>query len=168
MCFLPSVCVISIVRVPTLRAAASAEDPTFDNIRAALFTVAEYNAAIICSSLPILRPLFFRVSGHLTYGKKSYSSGADLVESNAHRMQKLKSNKVTAKDTEIELGREDSSEDLATATFDEMMYGSRSRHSVGGRPRTTESARPSTTLSGGGSSFVENGPVDLRLSPRPL
>lgn len=61
-----SVCVISIIRVPTLQEAADAKDPTWDNVAVALWTLAEFNMAILCSSLPILRPLFFKVSGMIT------------------------------------------------------------------------------------------------------
>lgn len=130
-------CIISIIRVPTLRAAASAKDPTFDTIGASLWSLAEYNSAIICSSLPILRPLFFKVSGHLTYGKKVHATGADIVEHSAHKMQNLSSDKLKA--TPSVVGPADSSEELVTATFDEMMYRSQSIRSVEIDPRGRKS-----------------------------
>lgn len=55
-----SVCVISIVRIPTLRQGASSPDATFTNMTTALWSLAELDTAILCTSLPILRPLVAR------------------------------------------------------------------------------------------------------------
>lgn len=52
-----SVCIISIIRIPTLRQGASSPDPTFTNVSTALWSLAELQTAILCTSLPILRPI---------------------------------------------------------------------------------------------------------------
>ncbi|TDZ22500.1 hypothetical protein Cob_v004690 [Colletotrichum orbiculare MAFF 240422] len=51
------VCVISVYRLFTLRTAVESEDPPWDNIGAAIWSVVELNTSIICASLPTLRPL---------------------------------------------------------------------------------------------------------------
>lgn len=152
-----SVCIISIIRVPTLQAASSAADPTWDNVGAALWTLAELNAAILCSSLPVLRPLFFKVSGAVSYGKKSATRTSNLADrsESAHRLKSLHKSTTTVKQTMIS-SPEDSSEDLVTATFDEMMYGSRTRQSSGGGLRQT---RPADYLDADGG-------VELGISSR--
>lgn len=68
---LHSVCIISIVRIPTLRQGASSPDPTFTNVSTALWSLAELQAAIVCTSLPILRPIvakFVRGIGSSNHG----------------------------------------------------------------------------------------------------
>lgn len=127
---LRSVCIISIIRVPTLRAASKATDPTWDNVAAALWTLAEFNAGILCSSLPVLRPLFFKVSGALSYGKRSAVATTNLVEQSesAHRLRSLHKSPTTTKQTMLS-NPGDSSEDLVSFTFDEMIYGPRIRQS---------------------------------------
>ncbi|KAK4444147.1 hypothetical protein QBC34DRAFT_188086 [Podospora aff. communis PSN243] len=50
-------CIISIVRLFTLRAAANTTDPTWDNVASAWLSVLELNCGIICASLPPLRAL---------------------------------------------------------------------------------------------------------------
>ncbi|KAK0631316.1 hypothetical protein B0T14DRAFT_532138 [Immersiella caudata] len=50
-------CVISIVRLFTLRAAANTTDPTWDNVPSAWWSVVELNCGIMCASLPPLRAL---------------------------------------------------------------------------------------------------------------
>lgn len=59
-CFGFIVVIISIVRIPTLRHGASSPDPTFTNVQTALWSLAELETAILCTSLPILRPLVAR------------------------------------------------------------------------------------------------------------
>ncbi|KAK0657981.1 hypothetical protein B0T16DRAFT_402843 [Cercophora newfieldiana] len=50
-------CIISIVRLFTLRAAAATTDPTWDNVSSAWWSVVELNCGIMCASLPPLRAL---------------------------------------------------------------------------------------------------------------
>ena len=45
----------------TLRAAVESDDPPWDNVGAAMWSVIELNSAIICASLPTLRPFFAKV-----------------------------------------------------------------------------------------------------------
>jgi hypothetical protein len=59
-CFGFIVVIISIVRIPTLRRGASSPDPTFTNVQTALWSLAELETAILCTSLPILRPIVAR------------------------------------------------------------------------------------------------------------
>ncbi|CAK7199175.1 hypothetical protein SEUCBS139899_001847 [Sporothrix eucalyptigena] len=54
------VCAISVARALTLRSASDTHDPTWDNTDAAIWSVVEMNCAILCSSVPTLRPLFAR------------------------------------------------------------------------------------------------------------
>lgn len=55
-----SICVISIIRIPTLRHGASSPDPSFTNVTTGLWSLAELETAILCTSLPVLRPLIAR------------------------------------------------------------------------------------------------------------
>lgn len=55
-----SVCVISIIRIPTLRYGASSPDPSYTNVTTALWSLAELQIAILCTSLPVLRPIVAR------------------------------------------------------------------------------------------------------------
>ncbi|GJC79799.1 hypothetical protein ColLi_02637 [Colletotrichum liriopes] len=55
-----SVCIISVYRIFTLRAAVDSEDPPWDNIGAAIWSVIELNTSIIAASLPTIRPLLAR------------------------------------------------------------------------------------------------------------
>lgn len=45
----------------TLRGAVKSQDPPWDNVGAAIWSVIELNCAIICASLPTLRPLVAKV-----------------------------------------------------------------------------------------------------------
>jgi hypothetical protein len=56
-----STCIISIVRIFTLRVAAVTEDPTWDNTEAACWSLIELNCGILCASLPTLRPLLGKI-----------------------------------------------------------------------------------------------------------
>lgn len=58
---LVSVCIISVYRISTLRGAVESQDPPWDNVGAAIWSVIELNCAIICASLPTLRPLVAKV-----------------------------------------------------------------------------------------------------------
>ena len=55
-----SICVVSILRLPVLIAAAKSKDPTGDNPAIAKWSIIELNVAIICASLITLRPLILR------------------------------------------------------------------------------------------------------------
>ena len=55
-----STCVISIVRLSTLEAAATSFDSTWDNTQAALWSYLELTIAIVAACLPTLRPFMAR------------------------------------------------------------------------------------------------------------
>jgi hypothetical protein len=87
-----SVCIISVYRMCTLRGAVESQDPPWDNVGAAIWSVIELNCAIICASLPTLRPLVAKVvpgmssnhSGRATYeryGSKYATSSASRARS---------------------------------------------------------------------------------------
>ncbi|CAK7210381.1 hypothetical protein SBRCBS47491_000761 [Sporothrix bragantina] len=65
-------CIISIVRLFTLRAALNSDDPTWDNSPTSWWTTIELNCGILCSSIATLRPLIRK----LTPGGGLTSAGA--------------------------------------------------------------------------------------------
>lgn len=145
-------CIISIIRVPTLRAAAGAADPTFDNIGASIWTIAEVNAAITCSSLSTLRPLFFKMGSNLTSSVKrktvTKSAAGPATFPASHMGHQLKD--LTYKNTVTRasrVGTNDSSDDLVSATYDDMIYGHglprQNTNSDGGRRQSSQITRAS-------------------------
>ncbi|KAF1974689.1 hypothetical protein BU23DRAFT_530988 [Bimuria novae-zelandiae CBS 107.79] len=54
------VCVVSIIRLHSLVGISNSKDPTWDNAPAASWSSVEVNVAIVCSSLPCIRPLLSR------------------------------------------------------------------------------------------------------------
>ncbi|KAK3395301.1 hypothetical protein B0H63DRAFT_408742 [Podospora didyma] len=50
-------CAVSIYRIKTLRVAAVSQDPTWDNVNAATFSVLELSIGVIAACLPTLRPI---------------------------------------------------------------------------------------------------------------
>ena len=68
------VCISSILRLQSLYVVSVSSDPTFDNVAAAYWSDIEMNLAIICGSLPTLRPLLsrcFTTFQNSTYGTRS-------------------------------------------------------------------------------------------------
>jgi hypothetical protein len=53
----PSVCIVSILRLQSLVAISNSTDQSYDNPAAASWSSVETNVGIICSCLPLLRPL---------------------------------------------------------------------------------------------------------------
>ncbi|KAH7068725.1 hypothetical protein FB567DRAFT_249000 [Paraphoma chrysanthemicola] len=71
------VCVVSILRLQSLVAISNSTDPTYDNPPAATWSSVETNVGIICSCLPLLRPLLTRIlPGAFTSQHRSSSNGA--------------------------------------------------------------------------------------------
>ncbi|KAK0750291.1 hypothetical protein B0T18DRAFT_428258 [Schizothecium vesticola] len=120
------VCIISVYRMFTLRAGVISEDPSWDNIGAAMWSCIELNVAIIASSLPTLRPLFAHLlpglglssagrATYLRYGSATAGGGRSGTRSFATRpkktMQKSISNEeltldnMTPTPSESERGR---------------------------------------------------------------
>ncbi|KAK1997403.1 hypothetical protein LX36DRAFT_73664 [Colletotrichum falcatum] len=54
-------CVASMVRLKFLVSFSNTFDPTWDNVETLVWSTLEINLAMICGSLPALRPLFIRV-----------------------------------------------------------------------------------------------------------
>ncbi|KAH7350317.1 hypothetical protein BKA66DRAFT_291273 [Pyrenochaeta sp. MPI-SDFR-AT-0127] len=50
-------CAISIIRLTTLHASTSSDDPTWINVNTVVWSVAEVTCAIFCACIPTLRPL---------------------------------------------------------------------------------------------------------------
>ncbi|KAL3419624.1 hypothetical protein PVAG01_08122 [Phlyctema vagabunda] len=59
------VCIISIIRIQTIDIATETKDPTYDTVNAAILSAVEVNTAIICASLPMLKPLAGRLCPQL-------------------------------------------------------------------------------------------------------
>ncbi|KAI3393382.1 hypothetical protein diail_4311 [Diaporthe ilicicola] len=130
------VCIVSIIRIPTLRAASKAADPTFNNVSAALWTLTELNTAILCSSLPVLRPLVFKSTGRGSKktitadpnhpSRQGTKGGAlELTTTSSRRKPAMRS---------VVSGSNESSDELVTSTIDEVIYRSDepvSRHGAG-------------------------------------
>lgn len=71
-----STCVISIIRIQTLRVAAETQDPTYDNAPAACWSFLELTIGVIAACLPTLRPLFVKLMPKLLgVTSASYLSG---------------------------------------------------------------------------------------------
>ncbi|KAJ4412524.1 hypothetical protein N0V82_008749 [Gnomoniopsis sp. IMI 355080] len=54
------ICVISVARIPTLRLTAASTDQTLTYTTTAILSLAELELAIVCTSLPVLRPIIAR------------------------------------------------------------------------------------------------------------
>lgn len=54
------VCIVSILRLQSLISISNSSDPTYDNPPAATWSAVETNVGIICSCLPLMRPLVTR------------------------------------------------------------------------------------------------------------
>ena len=71
----PSVCIVSILRLQSLVEISNSTDPTYDNPSAATWSSVETNIGIICSCLPLLRPLLIRWLPS-TFSAAKYSDGS--------------------------------------------------------------------------------------------
>lgn len=86
-----SVCVISILRIPSLLKASRSTDPTKDNTGIANWSIIEVNSAIVGACLPTLKPIIGRIfpkflttglSGSHSYFE--HSRGANRTGPNTH------------------------------------------------------------------------------------
>jgi hypothetical protein len=84
---LPSVCIISVLRIFTLRDAVMTTDPTWDNTDAAFWSVIELHAASLASSLPTLRPLLAKIVPGLSsrYNAVNKASKEHQTQTQANR-----------------------------------------------------------------------------------
>ncbi|KAF4969553.1 hypothetical protein FSARC_3236 [Fusarium sarcochroum] len=68
------VCIISVYRMCTLREAVYSDDPPWNGAGAAMWSVIELNCAIICASLPTLRPVIAKVVPGMSTNRSNYAS----------------------------------------------------------------------------------------------
>jgi hypothetical protein len=69
---------VSILRLKSLVSISNSQDPTYDNPPAATWSSVETNVGIICSCLPLLRPLLAR------WVPKAFPSRRRSISSRAH------------------------------------------------------------------------------------
>jgi hypothetical protein len=115
-----STCIITIVRIRTLRQAAETSDPNWNNVDAATWSFLELTIAIIAACLPTLRPIFVKLMPRLFgstvgrshantgYGHSAYAGGTigSMTPSNT----KLKKSTLTRSDSTRSLQEEESIE----------------------------------------------------------
>ncbi|KAI8416955.1 hypothetical protein FOFC_03268 [Fusarium oxysporum] len=85
-------CAISIYRIHTLKHAALAKDPMWDNVDAATWSFIEINMAVVAACLPTLRPMFSKLMPRLfasSYGRSNNPSsyGQFDVSPNSQRLR---------------------------------------------------------------------------------
>lgn len=117
-----------------------ATDPTWNNVSAALWTLTELNVAILCSSLPVLRPLVFKSSGR---GSKKTITG-DAAKNPAKQNSKGDALELTTTSRRktmrsVVTGPNESSDELVHSTIDELMYSP-------GEPRSRPGAGYNTAV----------------------
>lgn len=66
---------VSILRLQSLVKISNSQDPTYDNPPAASWSSVETNIGIICSCLPLLRPLLTRYLPHIFTSYKRSTAG---------------------------------------------------------------------------------------------
>jgi hypothetical protein len=83
-----STCIISIVRLFTLRSAINTTDPTWDNVPTSYWTIIELNSGILCASLPTLRPLIRKVvPGLHDHSEDPYKQSSALSAGNHYPLR---------------------------------------------------------------------------------
>lgn len=71
-------------------------DPTWDNIETAVWTVVELNTAILCSSLPVLRPLISRAAHGIGRVTRPSRPDKDLYENRGSGIERLAANRKSS------------------------------------------------------------------------
>ncbi|KAK3933873.1 hypothetical protein QBC46DRAFT_462889 [Diplogelasinospora grovesii] len=69
-----STCIVSIIRIFTLRRATTTGDPSWDNTESTLWSVIELNCGILCASLQTLRPLLAKMVPSLVVTAGTFNS----------------------------------------------------------------------------------------------
>jgi hypothetical protein len=100
----PSVCIISMFRIPTLVRAAMGADPTWDNTCVAEWSCLELNAAITCASLTTLKPLVNRFLPNLLPSVElsdlvQFETGGD-IEGTRHELESISESTSRSTNTE--------------------------------------------------------------------
>ncbi|KAH7233847.1 uncharacterized protein BKA55DRAFT_580350 [Fusarium redolens] len=116
------VCIISVYRMCTLREAVFSDDPPWNGAGAAIWSVIELNCAIICASLPTLRPLIAKVVPGMSSNHSNYASyeryGSQYATGPNSRIRA----RVLAKDSKRS-PRSISTEELALNDMDSSLQG---------------------------------------------
>ncbi|KAM5344965.1 hypothetical protein ACJ41O_010827 [Fusarium nematophilum] len=102
-------CIISIIRLQTLKLAASTSDPNWDNVGAATWSFIELNTAIIATCLPTIRPIFAKAMPRL-FGT-SVGRSQDRYQYGAY-VQAASDRSVTNSNTKATLSRSESTRSL--------------------------------------------------------
>lgn len=140
-----STCIISAVRIHTLRQAAETSDPNWNNVDAAVWSFLELAIAIIAACLPTLRPIFVKLMPRLFhsaigrsqakpgYGHSPYAPGTigSMTPSNA-RLNKVgltrtESTRSLQEEESIELGLHDSAVLSQAAVYSVQVTGGHRR-----------------------------------------
>ncbi|KAF1845270.1 uncharacterized protein K460DRAFT_376726 [Cucurbitaria berberidis CBS 394.84] len=84
------VCIVSILRLQSLVAISKSQDLTYDNPSSAAWSSIEVNVAIICSCLPLFRPLLARwlPGGFSSHKRSSHSSPRPSATSGSNHGRK--------------------------------------------------------------------------------
>ncbi len=84
------VCIVSVLRVYALNVLHNhPDDQTYYSAPAAYWSAIESNLAIVCASLPALKPLIVRIVPVFGTRGSSRGGGSTAASANNHRLQKL-------------------------------------------------------------------------------
>jgi hypothetical protein len=137
-----STCAISVIRIQFLNLG---DDPTYDNVSAAGWSIGELCSAIVCASLPTLRPIFSRV----------VPASRHLARSLAQKACQARNFGVTRMLYGGSRYRRRGPDDLTGKEEDAMSRSSSSSQRPGGKIVEDKKERPRLgDLELGGSSFV--------------
>lgn len=88
--FIIRTCLISILRLYSLKIAANTTDPNWDYVDAAMWSVAEVNVAVFCACLPTLKPLLSGCSRRFTNYSKGWRSHADMTRDHSNDTDEIR------------------------------------------------------------------------------
>ncbi|CAO2648301.1 Nn.00g075680.m01.CDS01 [Neocucurbitaria sp. VM-36] len=117
------VCVVSILRLHALVVfAAHPEDTTWYSSATAYWSAIEVNLAIVCASLPALKPLLVKIiPGFSSHGSRGYGSTALSGRFRSHGLRS-KATRNTV-DNDLELASKSLSSKAYPSMSDESVYG---------------------------------------------
>jgi len=77
-----STCVISVIRILTLKSASLTRDPTWDNVATMCWSVTELCCGIICACIPTLRPLAMQLCSRMMQSRsRNIADGYEMQHS---------------------------------------------------------------------------------------